>query len=406
MRTSQLRDAHFVSHAHPPQGQILGLDIVRFASALLILAFHFETIFWEPWTPGGKIMELDPELKEPAPLFAFGFIGVQIFFVISGFVIAYSAESASAFKFFRNRVVRLAPTLWICATLNLAIFLAFDIADREETFRRYLREITLVPSYPWLSTVVWTLRIEAVFYILVFVLLCFGRFAWIGVLAACLACTGFVFHLLVSADLCGTFQSSETCQALSTNRRRTNLLLLDHGCFFAVGIFLWMWLLKGTALFKCWWAMPAIVACLLQIGSESHIGEATEPALASAAVTAWLVAMLVIIISIRFNHVALAFAGNRLRRAVRLVGLSTYPLYLVHYVAGGMFAWVLVQGGAGIDVAIAGAAVCVIALSIIMAATIEPWVQSVLRRALNTVGAALNRARIAPLNMLFRRPSS
>jgi peptidoglycan/LPS O-acetylase OafA/YrhL len=66
----------------------------------------------------------DTGLVMPAfgPRFHFGWVGVEIFFVISGFVIAFTAEGASSRAFLRSRVLRLVPGPWICATIALVLY--------------------------------------------------------------------------------------------------------------------------------------------------------------------------------------------------------------------------------------------------------------------------------------------
>jgi peptidoglycan/LPS O-acetylase OafA/YrhL len=49
----------------------------------------------------------------------FCWVGVEIFFVIFGFVIVHASESASPAKFLKSRALQLFPAALICATLTL-----------------------------------------------------------------------------------------------------------------------------------------------------------------------------------------------------------------------------------------------------------------------------------------------
>ena len=85
-----------------------GLDLVRFLSAVSVAAFHLTRRNYG-----------DPTLMP------FGWVGVEVFFVISGLVIANSAGGATPSSFAANRFLRLYPGAWCSAAITLGIpFLA------------------------------------------------------------------------------------------------------------------------------------------------------------------------------------------------------------------------------------------------------------------------------------------
>jgi exopolysaccharide production protein ExoZ len=65
---------------------VWGLDLIRFAAALMVVVFHFS---WQ---------QPDPQVS-----FSPGWVGVEIFFVISGFVIMGSACKATPVEFLERR---------------------------------------------------------------------------------------------------------------------------------------------------------------------------------------------------------------------------------------------------------------------------------------------------------------
>src|SRR5712675_1260110 len=67
----------------------------------------------------------DVQFPNAAPYTWFGWVGVEIFFVISGFVIANSASKSSATEFLVGRALRLYPAVWVCATATLLVLVLF-----------------------------------------------------------------------------------------------------------------------------------------------------------------------------------------------------------------------------------------------------------------------------------------
>ncbi len=87
---------------------ITGVDVLRFLAAMLVVVFHL----------GGHAEKRLVESTYMIGWTSIGWIGVQIFFVISGFVIAFSGEKSRASDFVISRIVRLGPGVWICASLH------------------------------------------------------------------------------------------------------------------------------------------------------------------------------------------------------------------------------------------------------------------------------------------------
>jgi hypothetical protein len=82
------------------------------------------------------------------------------------------------------------------------------------------------------------LGVEISFYACVFVLLSVGGFAWIGYLAAFLGGVSLLYQVYSIGSRCGVFGWSGDCSGWQRDWRTAQLTLLDHGCFFAVGVFL------------------------------------------------------------------------------------------------------------------------------------------------------------------------
>jgi peptidoglycan/LPS O-acetylase OafA/YrhL len=126
---------------------------------------------------------LQPELGTFLPniltvLFSYGFIGVPIFFVISGFVISFSIGSESVTSkyvgnFILRRSVRLDLTYW--ASIFFALLLIFikniilgEQEDMPSTFNIFLHMFylqELLNAEPIISVVYWTLCLEVQFYL-------------------------------------------------------------------------------------------------------------------------------------------------------------------------------------------------------------------------------------------------
>lgn len=163
------------------------MDVLRFCSAALVVFNHF-----------GIFSAARPDVGEPfafpALTFAsgFGWVGVQIFFVISGFVIALSARGASPSGFVKRRAIRVFPALWICSCIGLAA-LAITSVPIDELVGEFLRSITLFPRGPYIDGAIWTLVVEAVFYVLIWAVLWTKFFQKLDLVATVLGFASAIF---------------------------------------------------------------------------------------------------------------------------------------------------------------------------------------------------------------------
>lgn len=140
------------------------IQAIRWIAALLVVFYHRHTRLIIAWRPIGKF------------LFSSGSAGVDLFFVISGFIMAYVSHSlpswiTSTRKFILERIIRIVPlyylsTLWYLIITkganwnylpNLFNSLAFIPTDF----------LTMWPYYGYPTLVVWrTLNYEMIFYMI------------------------------------------------------------------------------------------------------------------------------------------------------------------------------------------------------------------------------------------------
>lgn len=150
------------------------LDAIRFLAALAVLLYHYT---YRGWIRDGMSDVAFPEI---APVTRFGFLGVDLFFIVSGFVILLSSQGRTAFQFANSRFSRLFPAYW--AAIAFSALAIVTLSDGRFTFawRQVLLNLTMVQEYLGaenLEGVYWTLLVELKFYFWIFVLLAFG---WLG----------------------------------------------------------------------------------------------------------------------------------------------------------------------------------------------------------------------------------
>lgn len=143
-------------------GRVAWLDYARMASALAVVAFHY---LWNG--PHHHIVPVQFGLL--GRIAAHGYLGVDVFFIISGFVILQSASGASADRFVVGRLTRLYPAFLLCM-LATFVFRGMDPADLPA-------QLTMMPRYFGAQPadgVYWTLAVEMKFYAAVLLVLLLG----------------------------------------------------------------------------------------------------------------------------------------------------------------------------------------------------------------------------------------
>jgi peptidoglycan/LPS O-acetylase OafA/YrhL len=148
-------------------GKLLGIEAVRGVAALLVVLFHAGRLLSGPKDYGSLPF---------GGVFDFGRAGVDVFFVLSGFIISFIHASDVAGEpgtrrrrlaaFTRKRLLRIYPSYWICTLILLAIMLISPTPDHREHDPGFLlTSFLLLPATgdPLLGPG-WSLRHELLFY--------------------------------------------------------------------------------------------------------------------------------------------------------------------------------------------------------------------------------------------------
>ena len=313
--------------------QIYGLDLIRFAAALLVVGHHLGFMIYVR-----HIAEMN--YRYLGPYMWAGWTGVEIFFVLSGFVIAYSAERASASGFVKSRLVRLYPAAWICSTLTVAALLLSGQSGLDWALMRgWGNALILFSNGPWIDGGYWTLAIEIGFYLLVFLLLLAKRFHYLGPVMSVVggvSAASWIFYFLWRHGRVQPGAFGQKYLELLTSNVWAARLLVQHGCFFAIGCLLWL------CFFQRFTAMRVLVVLLCCAGGVCEIlwharffyDFAGINYSKLTPVLLWLVSIVAICASVKYNNTIRILIGGGGVRVARTLGVITYPLYLLNQVAG------------------------------------------------------------------------
>lgn len=143
--------------------KLANLDSLRAIAALIVVFFHLN----------GEHPAILPKLA------SFGWIGVDLFFVISGAVIAFSAEALYGngeagwkWKYTVRRFSRIYPLFFISSVIFLVVSQGFWRQPNSQIVVQILTHLTMTHSFlptafQGLNHVTWSLAIEVQYYILI-----------------------------------------------------------------------------------------------------------------------------------------------------------------------------------------------------------------------------------------------
>ncbi|BAU89352.1 acyltransferase 3 [Methylorubrum populi] len=375
---------------HAPR-PLIGLDLLRFGAACLVMLYHLACTAWMvPSSEAAELLGSPIPFPTLLPVSSEGWVGVQMFFVISGYVIAYSASQASAARFLTGRILRLMPGIWFCATVSFGLALLFFPETVWVLFERYIRTLILFPVPRWIDGVYWTLGIEIVFYGLVYALLCMNRFERLEPVILAVGIISALAWCLATAPLWPDFD-----RIIST--RIAKLLLLTHGCHFALGVVLWSAVRRGLTGYRLAGLAVCLTGAFLQIRYDAgFVGSSLG--LDRSPTVPWLlyaVFLLLFCLSIRVNA-ALTDALPGLGRRFRDLGLATYPLYLLHTFVGALSMRFLAAYGLPPAASLAGGILTAVAASLLVSRQIEPPLRAGLGGIIGAIGARLRSRGLMP----------
>lgn len=292
------------------QNYIATLDLLRLAAALAVVFFHY---FFRGAAAEGYLAQGYPLA---APFALYGYLGVNLFFLISGFVIAWSAENRSWDQFAIARFVRLYPGFLFCMTITFAVLTLAGTPLLPASFSQYVANLSMfapVFGQPFMDGVYWSIVLELVFYGWITLALFTGLFQKRKL--------ELIFIWLAISALNEFFIGSGEARLL---------FLTEFGPFFAAGVLVHHIHSHGRS-------VPALLllaaAFLISCGTLSvtqrwmlgHYGIAVSSAnlvLANAVMHAALIGAVLLRHRVRASALTLALGG------------LTYPLYLLHQEIG------------------------------------------------------------------------
>ncbi|MFB9624070.1 acyltransferase family protein [Nonomuraea helvata] len=295
------------------------LDLLRFLAALAVVAFHYLVAYASVW--GDRPAELFPAL---APIAGLGILGVELFFIISGFVILMTVWGRGLGGFARSRFVRLYPAYWLSLGAVAAVYglTGAKALDPKLSPGEYLLNATMFQrlfKVTDASGVYWSLWAELRFYLLMAILVIVGV-----TYGRVLAFTGLWLVAALAVKLLAEAQ-------LFDNEVVREIVMPDYAPYFAAGMALYLIHKHGSS-----WLPWLYVAAGYGLSIDSALGRVhrriDQAGFKNMPVTDISVIITLTLIFVLMSLVALGLLRLKTSKMLTALGGTTYPLYLLHSV--------------------------------------------------------------------------
>jgi peptidoglycan/LPS O-acetylase OafA/YrhL len=293
----------------PGRMRVEALDLLRVVAAVMVVVYHYTF-----HGPGAYDLTWF-SVPAAAPVTKYFYLGVPLFFVISGFVIPYSAEGRPLQRYVVARFARIYPGFLFCMTLTFLAVLLFGAPRLETSAMQWVANLFVAApalGQPYMDSVYWSIVIEIVFY------------GW-----AALAIAFGLFDRRLPELVTGWLLISLGNELFLDSGIVRRLFITNYSGFFSAGLMLYL-LFRGRQSPVVWALFLAATGFgAIQENWNADWQRARSVELSSFVVVAGSVAA-----------VLLVAAGTMIRRvplpAALLLALGglTYPLYLLHQIVG------------------------------------------------------------------------
>ncbi len=205
------------------------LDLFRFLLASLVVLYHYFFL-----SHIYKITNLESSPFQS--LYICGYLGVHVFFIVSGFVILHTAQKRNWSEFVKARIVRLLPGIMIVSTLGFLFSMILPNVPHTYTvnFKDFVINFLGLSIFPKINSLVnidfvdgamWSLRYEIGFYIIITFILLFNKIKHINI---------FAYAWILLSVLRNEFSVPVI------NKIPVNLISADYAFFFTTGILIYL----------------------------------------------------------------------------------------------------------------------------------------------------------------------
>lgn len=316
--------------------RLVEIDALRGLAALSVVLFHYTTRFNDlfVWNP------------LPTMSFPDGHFGVNLFFIISGFVIFMTLDKTSRpMDFVVSRFSRLFPAYWVSILLTFSITHWLGLPEKLVNWTTALANLPMIHGLfhiPHVDSVYWTLEIELLFYFGMFILYrihCLERIHQALLTLLALRLLYFILDRFCGIELSWTI---------------SHLLILQFIPWFSIGISIYLFTRPNSAITRKQAGVIAFSAilCLLIVDSVFLAILATALALAVFLAASGRAALL--------RHPVLVWLGS-----------ISYPLYLLHENIGWSLLLRFKLLGVPTDVAICATIAASLFMATVLTKTIE-----------------------------------
>lgn len=275
--------------------RLLELDALRGLAATAVVLFHLFQ-------------------KSGYSFFNFGVTGVDLFFLISGFVIFLTLTKTSNWKsFVVSRFTRLYPTYWVCVSITALLIFLSNQHTSIDLATQYIANMTMFQHYvkiPHLDFPYWTLTVEMQFYVLMLGLFVLKKLEFIETIGGVICLICLLYDVLIEQYLPGIYHFTNNA-----------LVLINHFPLFLSGIVFYRLKFNGYTPQRYVLLLFCFVTqfLLFDNGGQSH----------GFIHANWYLLMLVVYYALFF-----AYIKNKLSiitsKILLFLGNISYPLYLIH----------------------------------------------------------------------------